>query len=136
MAQLFCYFLTYCSHFNYVFICCLPLRFWFPKEMIISNLSLCPCSIHCSGDAQYSEWMNECMNVHIPLLYYSKVLYCLSLLYGATEWVSVLQTELCQDALCYASVVISTVNTQSNVIMLHWLLVTSVNILPTLEASS
>lgn len=41
-----------------------------------------------------------------------------------------MQTELCQDAFCYASVVLSTVNTQSNVIMLHRLLMRSLNILP------
>ena len=84
-----------------------------------------PYSIYCSGDAS-----NGCVNVHVPILYCSKILHCLSLFYGAVEWVWVLQTELCQDALCYASVVLSTVNTQSNVITLHRLLVRSLNILP------
>lgn len=71
--------------------------------------------------SKYIEWMNVVFLFRIIQKYYT-VCHCLA---GDIEGALVLQTELCQDALCYASVVLSTINTQSHVITLHRLLVRS-----------
>ena len=80
----FMLFLTHSSHFNYPYpVSLLDCRF--PKEMITPNFHYVPYSIHCSGDAQYIEWINEYMDVCVPILYNSKALHCLSLFYGAID---------------------------------------------------
>lgn len=73
-------------------------------------------------------WMSAWMSVFLFCLIQKYDMFVI-ILYG--YWMHlVLQTELCQHALCYASVVLPTINTQSRVITLHRLLVRSLTVLP------
>lgn len=123
----FMLFLTWFSCFSHPYLVShLDCRFQRKWSRVICHYV--PYSTQCCRDVQYIEWVDKYMDIYVPSLCNSDRTHCLPLFvilnaFGFTNWI------MSGCIVFYASVVLPTINTQSNVIMLHGLLVRSLNIL-------